>query len=273
LNDHYIKMYKEIGMLLSLIPGKILERDATRNELYDTLAKIEEIKIREAGKIAMKSDNYTGKDKKEFLTLVALENNQEYQTILNETMPSIRLALSNKEAELYALQNKLSALTVASQTVNRMDNNTALMIMALLLDEQPIKEPAQEEQKTIEAPPTLHITVSENEEEIEVCYDEPTTPEPQRVILDNVVTLPTANQPEEEQLTGNFIVLEARKTRGMGTTRAYCENVETKKRIAIFADNPAGMILKSSINKMVSITYIPINGDGKAVTVEEISLN
>ena len=64
MNDHYIKMYKEIGMLLSLIPGKILERDATRNELYDTLAKIEEIKIREAGEIAMKSDNYTGKDKK-----------------------------------------------------------------------------------------------------------------------------------------------------------------------------------------------------------------
>lgn len=272
-NNYYVEVYKEIAELLTNIPEKIIERDMIRNNLYDFLSKIEEIKIKEAGEIAITQDVYTGKDKKEYLTQLNLEKNEEYQKLINKSIPDIRILLSEKEANLYAMQNKLTVLISTSQTLTRIDSNTGVMITGFLMNQEKLFTPETKPVLNLEEPikekePTIQVSIIEDEEEIEVTYDVETfKPD---LETNNIVNFPES---EESQHTEKFLILETRKTRGMGSTRAYCENTSTKERIAMYADNPAGMMLKSSINKIVFITYIPVNGDGKVVSVEEIKLN
>lgn len=273
LKEYLIQSLKEIKDIDDQLIKALLARDSARNELYDTLDLVTQIEIQTGGEIANYPEVFRNQDMRDREKQLRLAANSNYTNLKTTEVPDLRVKLSLAEAKLKSLEMRHYGLLATLRSIAGFGSDDATEIIATylgtpahtipqaLLDldkvatdgvfvgNAEVAETSQVNDEVVEA-------VAENVAPvIEVTPEQPVQPTTNAAPLQFVQEpqAPTQAIAPAGAFQETYTILEARKTKEPGSLRAYCQKADGT-RVAVFADNPVAMIIKSSIGRKLLLT-------------------
>lgn len=235
------RQMKEIikKLINSEIEDAVIQVHVARQALYDSLDAVKQKEVLVAGQVAVERGRsgpaFPNEDVRRAETAMRLRRDAEYQRLqqkLQDARANLALAEAALERErsahsgLVAAVNLLSAKAQAGRDTSGLKDEIA---RALGIGSDKSDSNGQSAQAS-KAP---------------------------AVSTDNTTDAGTENsqtQDNEDGLeTGTFTILEVRDGKSPGTVRAWCEGPEGK--VAVYAKNGVGQILRNSLHRQVEAKY------------------
>lgn len=260
LKEYLIQSLKEIKDIDDQLIKALMARDSARNELYDTLDLVTQIEIQTGGEIANYPEVFRNQDMRDREKQLRLAANSNYTNLKTNEVPDLRVKLSLAEAKLKSLEMRHYGLLATLRSIASFGPEDATDIVAAYLlsnDVVIVPEDLDVAQPAPDAEEVIETLAQDMAPAIEVTPE----PTPPAETTDTVTSPAAATEPipvativtPAGAFQETYTILEARKTKEPGSLRAYCQKADGT-RVAIFADNPVAMIIKSSIGRKLLLT-------------------